>query len=77
MNETDGKGTVSKVGYLFDSPASFRKLEIEPNALLNSHGQAAVRIIVYESKKIADSTFFGFSSSYNDRLCGRKPVGDR
>ena len=41
MNETDGKGTVSKVGYLFDNPASFRKLEIEPNAFLNSHGQAA------------------------------------
>ena len=33
--------------------------------------------IVYENKKIADSTFFGFSSFYNDRLCGRKPVGDR
>ena len=41
MNETDGKGTISKVGYLFDNPASFRKLEIEPNAFLNSHGQAA------------------------------------
>ena len=30
LRETDGKGTVSKVDYFFDSPASFRKLEIEP-----------------------------------------------
>ena len=30
LHETDGKGTVSKVDYFFDSPASFRKLEIEP-----------------------------------------------
>jgi len=30
LHETDGKGTVEKVDYFFDSPASFRKLEIEP-----------------------------------------------
>ena len=41
------KGTVSKVGYLFDNPASFRKLEIEPNAFLNSHGQAAPCELLY------------------------------
>ena len=28
VRETDGKGTGSKVGYFFDSLASFRKLEI-------------------------------------------------
>ena len=38
LRETNGKGTVSKVGYFFESPASFRKLEIEPiNTALLSH----------------------------------------
>jgi len=31
IRKTDGKGSVLKVTYFFDSPASFRKLEIEPN----------------------------------------------
>ena len=58
VNETDGKGTISKVGYLFDNPASFRKLEIEPNAFLNSHGQAAVRVIVYvHDTEVKQSSF--------------------
>ena len=50
VNETDGKGTVSKVGYLFDNPASFRKLEIEPNAFLNSHGQTAPWYEAYKDR---------------------------
>ena len=73
MNETDGKGTISKVGYLFDNPASFRKLEIEPNAFLNSHGQAAVRVIVYvHDTEVKQSSFLKEktkSYSINDMGC--------
>ena len=34
VNETDGKGTVLKITCFFDSPASFRKLEIGPIKLI-------------------------------------------
>ena len=51
LHETDGKGTVSKVDYFFDSPASFRKLEIEPIYISKGTGNYANRKIVYSRIK--------------------------
>lgn len=63
MNETDGKETVSKVGYLFDNPASFRKLEIEPNAFLNSDGRGAPWYEGVQGQGIGERLEFSFKKN--------------